>query len=174
MGLMVSACSPQTAQTAEEIIETEEIEKNETSDKTALQLNEPVNYEDWEFTLTNVEFADEFIRGGLTEVLGDDHAVHVQTERAQLIDLPQNVGTVGNAEIGADFVAFQICRADDEDDLRLIFEGQEHFAFGVRLESRQNARGVHIVEQFSAEFEIQLIVELLNAFEYLFALQSDI
>ena len=121
-----------------------------------------------------VEFADEFIRGGLTEVLGDDHAVHVQTERAQLIDLPQNVGSVGNAEIGADFIAFQVCRADDEDDLRLIFQRTQNFALRVADKSGKHAAGVHIVKKLSSEFKVQLIVKLFDPLQNLFALQFDV
>lgn len=56
MGLMLSACSQEATQATEG---TTEIEKSETSDETTLQLNEPASYENWEFTLTNVEFADE-------------------------------------------------------------------------------------------------------------------
>ena len=92
MGLMVSACSPQTAQTAEEVIETEEIEKNETSDKTALQLNEPVNYEDWEFTLTNVEFADELYTEPGDESPDDNF----------LLPVTDNESNYGTEEIKAD------------------------------------------------------------------------
>ena len=118
-----------------------------------------------------VKFVDEFIGGGLAEVLGDDHAVHVQAEGTQLIDLAQNVGTVGNTEIGADFIAFQVRRADDEDNFRLLLERAQNFALRVADEPGEHAAGVHIVEQLSAEFEVQLIVELFDSLQNLFALQ---
>ena len=110
-----------------------------------------------------VEFADEFIGGGLAEVLGDDHAVHLQAEAAQLVDEAQHVGAIRDAEVGADLVALEVCPADDEDDLALLLQGHEDAALGVALKAGEHAAGVHVVKQFAAEFEVQLVVELADA-----------
>lgn len=61
MGLMLSACSQENIQTETNATEQTKSTQEETksSDETYLQLNETMTYENWEFTLTNVEFAEE-------------------------------------------------------------------------------------------------------------------
>ena len=51
---------------------------------------------------------------------------------------------------------------------------QEDAALRVALEAGQNAAGVHVVEQLASELEVELVVELADALQYLFALQPDI
>lgn len=51
-------------------------------------------------------------------------------------------------------------RTDDDNDFGVVFEFEQHFEFAVRLKSRQNARRVVIVEQFTAEFEIKFAAKL--------------
>ena len=121
-----------------------------------------------------IEFGNEFIRRRLARVLRHDDAVHVQPQPAHLVDEAQNVRAVRDTEIRADLVAFQILRGDHENDLRLLFEREQDFALCVAFKSGKNAAGVHIVKQLPSEFEIQLVVKLLDAFQNLFTLQSDI
>ena len=120
------------------------------------------------------EFGDEFVRRGLPEVLRDDDAVHVQPEAAHLVDEAKDVRPVRDTEVRAYLVALEVCAADDENDLRLFFQLQEDAALRVALEAGQNAAGVHVVEQLASELEVELVVELADALQYLFALKPDI
>ena len=53
--------------------------------------------------------------------------------------------------------------ADDDDDLGLLLELQQHLQLGVRLKARQHAGGVVVVEQLAAKLEVELVVELCDA-----------
>ena len=52
---------------------------------------------------------------------------------------------------------------DDDDDLGLLLELQQHLQLGVRLKARQHAGGVVVVEQLAAKLEVELVVELCDA-----------
>ena len=120
------------------------------------------------------QLIDEFIGSRLAEILRHDDAVHIQPQRAQLIDQPQHVRAVRDPEIRPDLIALEVGAADDKDDLRLFFQRQEDAALGVALKPRKHAARVHIVEQLSAKFQIQLVVELADPLQDLLALQLDI
>ena len=93
-------------------------------------------------------------------VHGHAHAAHEQTPLLKRVDEAQHVEVVGDAVIAAHLVADDVLGADDDDDLSLILELQQHLQLGVRLETGQHAGGVVVIEQLAAEFQIQLVVEL--------------
>ena len=96
-------------------------------------------------------------------VLGHAHAAHIQPHLLKSVDEAQHVQIVGNAVVAAHLAADDILSTDDDDDLGLLLELQQHLQLGVRLKAGQHAGGVVIVEQLAAEFQIQLIVKLLDA-----------
>ena len=69
----------------------------------------------------------------------------------------------GDAVVAAHLAADDVLGADDDDDLGLLLELQQHLQLGVRLKAGQHAGGVVIIEQLAAEFQIQFIVKLLDA-----------
>ena len=112
--------------------------------------------------------------GGLVGVLRDDDGADVQPEAAEDVDQAHDVGVVGDAQVAAALVLLDVARADGDDDLRLIAQLQQHLDLVVRLKARQHARGVVIVEELAAEFQIQLAAELADAFADALGLQADI
>ena len=65
-------------------------------------------------------------------------------------------------------------RVDDEDDLDFIREALQHAQLRIGLEARKHARGMIVVEQLAAEFQVQLAAELVHAFADARRLQLDV
>ena len=101
--------------------------------------------------------------GVLAGKLGDDYAAHVEPFLGKIVDEAQNVCVVGDSQIPADLIFLDIPSADDDDDLSLVGQLHEHLQLAVRGKSRQNPRGVKIVEELAAELQIQLVVKLIDA-----------
>ena len=110
----------------------------------------------------------------LRRVLREDDAADVQSGDAERVDQAQHVEVVGNAEVAAHLVFLDVVGADGDDDFRLLAQREQHIQLAVRPEARQHARGVVVVEQLAAEFEIELAAELLDAFANLPALHLDV
>ena len=100
---------------------------------------------------------------GGSGVLGHAHTAHIQPHLLKSVDETQHVQIVGDAVVAAHLAADDVLGADDDDDLGLLLELQKHLQLGVRLKAGQHAGSVIIVEQLAAEFQIQLIVKLLDA-----------
>ena len=105
----------------------------------------------------------ELVRGRLSRIFRHADATHIQTHAAERVDEPQYIHIIRDAEISADLVSLNILRADDNDNLRLILQFQQHMQLGVRLESRKYSGGVVIIKQLSTEFQIKLIIKLSDS-----------
>ena len=70
---------------------------------------------------------------------------------------------IAHAQIAPDLVLFNILRTDHNDNLHLVRQLHQHPQLAVRLKARQHPGSVIVIEQLSAKFQIQLVVELLNA-----------
>ena len=99
----------------------------------------------------------------LAGVLGDDNASDIEAASAELVDQTEHVTVIGDAEVAADFVFLNIGCGNRHYDLSLVGELHQHAQFGIRCKARKNAGCVEIVEQLSAEFQIQLVVKLVDA-----------
>ena len=99
----------------------------------------------------------------LAGVLGDDNASDIEAASAELVDQTEHVAVIGDAEVTADFVFLNIGCGNCHYNLCLVGELHQHAQFGVRCKARKNAGCVEIVEQLSAEFQIQLVVKLVDA-----------
>ena len=93
-------------------------------------------------------------------VHGHADAAHEQAHALEGVDEAENVEVVGDAVVAAHLAADDVLRADDDDDLGLLLELQQHLQLGVRLKARQHAGGVVVVEQLAAELQIQLAAKL--------------
>ena len=96
-------------------------------------------------------------------VLGHAHAAHIQAHLLKRVDQAQHVQIVGDAVVAADLVADDVLGADNDDHLGLILQLKQHLQFGIGLKTRQHAGCMVIIEQLAAEFQIELVVELLDA-----------
>ena len=104
------------------------------------------------------------IRAGLPGIMCDDHASHIQALIRKRLDEAEDINVIGDPEIRADLIFFNIRSADDYHNLRLIGELQKHRKLAVRRKARKDARCVIIVKQFASEFQIELIPKLVNPF----------
>ena len=96
-------------------------------------------------------------------VHGHADAAHEQAHALEGVDEAENVEVVGDAVVAAHLAADDVLCADDDDDLGLLLELQQHLQLGVRLKARQHAGGVVVVEQLAAKLEVELVVELCDA-----------
>ena len=90
------------------------------------------------------------IRYGLPCILGNYYTSHIEADVPERIDQTQNIRIVGDADVPTHFTFLDVRRIDDNHDFHLIGKMQKHLHLAVRLESRQHARSVKIVEQFPA------------------------
>ena len=99
----------------------------------------------------------ERVGRGLALVLRDDHGRHVQAHAAELVHQAQQVHVVGDAQVRAVLAVADVPGVDAEEDLRLVAELLQQADLGVGLKARQHARGVQIVKELAAEFQVELI-----------------
>ena len=118
-----------------------------------------------------VEAAAERVGVGLAGVLRDDHVADEEAHAAEHVHQAQQVVIVGDAQIAARLALLDIVGVDARDDLDVVDEALEHADLGVRLEARQHARGVVVVEELAAEFQVELAAELGDALLDAFGLQ---
>ena len=105
----------------------------------------------------------EGVGGGLSGVLGDHHAAHVQVHGPERVDEPEHVAVVGDAQVPPDFVLLDVAGVDGDDDFRLVLHLGQHADLAVRLEPGQHPAGVEVVKQLAAELQVQLAAELGDA-----------
>ena len=99
----------------------------------------------------------------LAGILGNYYASDVEAASAELVDQTEYITVVGDAEVTADFVFLNIGCGNCHNNLGLIGKLHQHAQFCVRCKARKNAGCVEIVEQLSTEFQIQLVVKLVDA-----------
>ena len=110
-----------------------------------------------------VETLDEGIRRVLPRVLRDAYAADIKPQRAERVDQAQAVVIIGDAEVAAHLVLFNVVRVDRDDDLRVVAQLLKHADLAVGLEAGQHARSVKVVEELAAELQVQLAAELADA-----------
>ena len=113
-------------------------------------------------------------RRRLLRKLGQHHTAHIQTVITECIDQTQHIHIIGNAQIPAHLVLFNIRSVDHDHDLRIVFHRIEHTDLGIRLKSRQYTGRMKIIKQLASEFQIQLASEIADPLLYLLRLQRQI
>ena len=93
---------------------------------------------------------------------------------AEDVDQSEHVLVVGDPEVGAQLVGGDVVAVDDDDDLRLVFELLQHDDLVVGRKAGQHARGVKVVEQLAAEFEVEFAAEFFDALVDAFRLHCQI
>ena len=99
----------------------------------------------------------------LPGILCDGYAAHIEAVFMKRVDQAQDVGIIGDAQITAYFIFLNVLCAYDNDQLCLAFELLEHMELGIRRKARKHAGSVIIIKKLAAKFQIQLMVELLDA-----------
>ena len=116
----------------------------------------------------------ERIRHRLALIPGQHHRADIQPHRPETIQQTDHILIVGDAQISAQLVFFNIGGVDHNDHFHLFFQLQQHPQLAVRLESGQHTGRMIIVEQFSAKLQIQLAAELGNTVADVFRLHPQI
>ena len=119
-----------------------------------------------------LELCLELIRCG--GIAGDDNGADVETGVPEGLNEAEHIDIVGDAEIAAYLIFFDIRRGDGDDDFRLVRELQQHAKLAVRLKARENAGSVVVVEEFAAEFQIEFVSELGNALANVLGLHLEV
>ena len=101
----------------------------------------------------------ELLSQRLVRILGDRDRADIQADLGKSIDQAEHFLVVCDAEVTSSFILLDRIRIDRDNDLDFILQLHEHLDFAVRLKARKNTGGVVIVEEFSAEFQIQLTAE---------------
>ena len=106
--------------------------------------------------------------------MGNADAAHIEVLGLEDSLQAEQIGIVGDSQIAAHLILFDILRADYDNDLYLIGQLHQHPQLAVRLKARQNTGRVIIVVELSAEFQIQLIVKLGDTLPDMLRLHSQI
>lgn len=107
-------------------------------------------------------------------IFTNDHAFDKHSDRAKRIDEAQNIKIVGDTNIAAHLVLFDIVGTDGNDDLCAVAKREQHFDLRVGRKAGKHARCVEVVKQLAAKLQIQLIAKLLNALCDMLRLHMDI
>ena len=106
--------------------------------------------------------------------MGYHHRVYKQSALCECVAQAEHVFVVGDAEVGAHFVFFDVHGADNDDYLGIVLELCKHFQLAVGLKAGQHAAGVIVVEKFSTKFEVKFVSELAYSFFNVFGLYPQI
>ena len=117
---------------------------------------------------------DKAVHGRLRLVHRHNHAANVQALALENIDKANDVRVVGNSKVAAVLILHDIVCVNDDKNFRNRAELQQHFDFTVGLKTGQNAGRVVVVEELTAEFEVELVAERVDAFLDFFRLQRQI
>ena len=100
--------------------------------------------------------------GRLPGPAGEDDGTDVQADPAEGIDQAQGVLVVSDAQVAADLAGLDIIGVDRDEDLFLVLHFQEHLHLAVRLETRQDAARMVVVEELAAQFQVELAAKLVD------------
>ena len=101
-------------------------------------------------------------------------AAHIQAKVAEHIDEPQHIHIIGDAQIAAELVLFDVTGIDDDYYFYLFLHLQQHPQLAVRLKARQYPGCMIIIVQLSAEFQIQFASKFGNALPDMLRLHAKI
>ena len=104
------------------------------------------------------------VGGVLTVVVGDDDGADEEAAVLEFRAQAQHVLIVGDAQVAAHLVLLDVDGRDDDDNLRGVGQLLQHAQLRVGLESREHTACVVVVEELSAQFEIELSGEFGNTF----------
>jgi hypothetical protein len=101
----------------------------------------------------------EELGGMLLAVVRNYDASDVKADATEFVDQTERVQIVGDTEVAALFILFNIVRGNGNDDLRAVSKLIEHLDLTVGKEARKYAGGMIVIKQLAAEFQIELSSE---------------
>ena len=116
----------------------------------------------------------ELDRRRLSVEFVNNNAAHKKPRASECVHKTQNVAVVCYAVVTSDFVAFNISRGNNNNNLRMVFQVKEHLQFTVGFEAREYAGRVKVIKKFTAELKIKFTAEFVDALHNLFGLFFDI
>ena len=116
----------------------------------------------------------EGIGVGLVGVLGDDDAADVEAHGAQDVHQAQYFLLVGDAQVAAHLALLDVVRVDGDDDFDVVDQALQHVDLGVGRESGEHARGMVVIEDLTAEFQVELSSEFIDSFPDVLRLKLDV
>ena len=101
----------------------------------------------------------EELGGMLLAIVRNDNASDVKTDATEFVDQTECVQVVGDTEVAALFILFDIVRRNGDDDLRAVTKLIEHFDLTVGKKTGKYTGGMIVVKKLAAEFEIEFSSE---------------
>ncbi len=119
------------------------------------------------FDFVIFELAGEIFGFFLTVEEGDDDGADVEAAGAKEFDEAENFGLIGDHMVGADFGVFDGVGIDAEDDFGFILEFLKETDFEVGEETGKGAGSVLVVDELTAEFEVEFVEHFDAFFDFL-------
>ncbi len=116
----------------------------------------------------------ESVGAALAVVVGYHHRAYQKASLLELCAKTQHVHIVGYSKVAAYLVFLDIDRAYHYHDLGMVTELTKHTKLAVRLETRQHAACMMVVEKFASELEVKLVAELGYTLLDVFGLDFEI
>ena len=116
----------------------------------------------------------EGICGVLTRIACQNNASHVKADATEAVDKAHDLAVVGDAQVSAILVVFNVGGVDGNDDLGLVCQSLQHTELGIGRKAGKDTGGVVIVEQLPAEFHVKLASEGIDSVTDLLGLQLDV
>ena len=100
----------------------------------------------------------------------NDNRTNLQTAAFELVAQTEYIHVVGDADIAAHFVFFDVHRTDDNHNLSIIAQLHQHLQLAVGVKTGQNTAGMKVVEQLAAKLQIKLVAKLCYTLLYMLRL----
>ena len=82
---------------------------------------------------------EKIFGGFLSRVLRDNNSADVKPHFAERVNQAQYVFFIGNTQVTANFVGFNVSCIDGNDNFHVVFKLLQHADFAVRMKARQHA-----------------------------------
>ena len=96
----------------------------------------------------------ELVCGMLPVVMGNHHGTYHEVALHKLVTQAKYVLVVGDTEVSPDLILLDVLSTDDNHNLNAFTQLCQHAQLTVRLEARQYARGMVVVEELTAQFHV--------------------
>ena len=113
-------------------------------------------------------------RLGLAGVARDHDAADGEAHAAEDVHEAKDVLAVGDADVRAPLALLDVVGVEGEQHLGVVGELVEHAGLGVGREAGEHAAGVVVIEELSAELEVELAPELVDALANVRGLHLDV
>ncbi len=96
-------------------------------------------------------------------IVGHHHGSNHESTIHKLAAQAEHIFIIGDSQVAAHLILFDVFGADDDDDFRLILQLGKHPQLAVRLKAGEHSAGVIVVKELAAKLQIEFITKLRNA-----------